>query len=1030
FHGVIDEVHISNIARTSFTSPPTDDANTVALWHCDESVGTTVYDETSNNNNGVMNGATWAGPVWTSGQVGNALSFDGVDDYVEIPDSNNLDITGELTLMAWVKRDTIGTNMEILGKWDAAGNHRSYELFIRPTNKVVLAISRDGGYAFMEAQTTATFTDTTIFHHIAATYNPSIPAMNIYIDGVLQTVTTTGSQSSIHSGTGKVIIGVRESGAFSNNYFDGIIDEVGIWSRALTSTEISIYHAAGLIGKGYCPSVVYVDDDYDSSFPGWGYYRFDNIQDGVDAVCDGGTVYVYNGIYNEAVSISNKGLKIIGESEIGVIVQAGTSFTGSSNVFTLNSPGKDVTIEYLTIRHGNYGLRSYAGNVDVLHCTIYHNGWDGTGVDDTPTQSEMAALWASSATSNGGGIRIKGSTGSEIAYCTVYENLRGIRLSNSFSPHIHNCLSHHNIESGIYLSSVHPANPGVDNAIVEYCESHHNMNNGLLNIGGSDNIWRNNNVHDNWNSGVMLWYPEEITIESNIIDTNNLYSFNGIGNPADAYGGVDAGGFTTPSSFAFKLIGNTISSNGQGANTQKDGVHLRGNLNVGTALIDIKCNTFTNHDIDVHILSQAATTTVNCNNFDGANIGIQNVDTSTTLDGTLNWWGEISGPSHSTLNPSGTGDSVSDYVDFDPWSYRIDPCEPKSKGFWKTHEDSVGAILDEYGPIYLGDFLVDDSSVAKEIFVNAKAKNANTMLAAELLATKLNTLHFAHLSLDGSVSYWKLDDGSGLTAEDSIDANDGTLTNGPSWVDGISGNAVEFDGTDDYVVIGDVLDNVFAGPDKEFSVDFWVKINSFPNGIPGKTVASWLIGKVGDSVIGPENQREFGVILRPDGSLDFAWANLVGNWRVVRTSTPLTTGTWYHIAAVYDGSIDTNNGLDRVDIYVNGVAQSTYMAASPGTLSDIQDGNAKLSMGAAVASNGDHGYWFDGLLDEVRIYSKALCVIPFSLHYNMGLADQFLSEHDYNGPEDPGEVSGPNKQEALNIQKQLEEFNTGEGCCP
>jgi hypothetical protein len=107
-----------------------------------------------------------------------------------------------------------------------------------------------------------------------------------------------------------------------------------------------------------------------------------------------------------------------------------------------------------------------------------------------------------------------------------------------------------------------------------------------------------------------------------------------------------------------------------------------------------------------------------------------------------NWWGDCSGPYHSTTNPSGTGDAVSDNVDYGPWSFTPDPCEPKTIGFWKTHEDSVDAVLEECGPISLGDYSVVD---AQAVFDNAKNKNANTMLAAQLLAAKLNVAHLEHL---------------------------------------------------------------------------------------------------------------------------------------------------------------------------------------------------------------------------------------------------------------------------------------------
>ncbi len=63
FKGGLDEVRISNIARTSFnlTTPPSVDDNTVALWHFDEGTGYTVHDASANANHGTVSGATWTG---------------------------------------------------------------------------------------------------------------------------------------------------------------------------------------------------------------------------------------------------------------------------------------------------------------------------------------------------------------------------------------------------------------------------------------------------------------------------------------------------------------------------------------------------------------------------------------------------------------------------------------------------------------------------------------------------------------------------------------------------------------------------------------------------------------------------------------------------------------------------------------------------------------------------------------------------------------------------------------------------------
>jgi hypothetical protein len=143
----------------------------------------------------------------------------------------------------------------------------------------------------------------------------------------------------------------------------------------------------------------------------------------------------------------------------------------------------------------------------------------------------------------------------------------------------------------------------------------------------------------------------------------------------------------------------------------------------------------------------ATVLTAHCNDICGnIEYGIRNVGT-VVVDAIQNWWGDTSGPSEVG---SGTGDAVSANVDFEPWSFTPDPCEPKTIGFWKTHGDSVNAVLvlAGDGQIDLGGFTVDDSDDATAVFNNAKNKNANTMLAAQLLAAKLNVLHLAHLGID------------------------------------------------------------------------------------------------------------------------------------------------------------------------------------------------------------------------------------------------------------------------------------------
>src|SRR5262245_9330812 len=70
----------------------------VGYWNFDEGIGLTAIDLSGNNNTGVLSN----GPLWTDGKFNGAVSFDGVDDYIEVAHSASLNITRELTVSAWI----------------------------------------------------------------------------------------------------------------------------------------------------------------------------------------------------------------------------------------------------------------------------------------------------------------------------------------------------------------------------------------------------------------------------------------------------------------------------------------------------------------------------------------------------------------------------------------------------------------------------------------------------------------------------------------------------------------------------------------------------------------------------------------------------------------------------------------------------------------------------------------------------------------------------------------------------------------
>ena len=236
----------------------------------------------------------------------------------------------------------------------------------------------------------------------------------------------------------------------------------------------------------------------------------------------------------------------------------------------------------------------------------------------------------------------------------------------------------------------------------------------------------------------------------------------------------------------------------------------------------------------------------------------------------------------------------------------------------------------------------------------------------------------------GLVGYWSFEDGRGSKATDfSGSGNAGTLTNfalstsTSNWNTGNAckrGTCLNFDGTNDYVGTGDVLDGVFVGANKKFSISAWVKQDA-------STTTKVIVSKLGDGASGG-NERQF--YFGPSNSkvLFIYYGDLNGNsYRGFQAdTTPITPGNWYHAVATYDGTLAYNS---RVTITINGIAQSLSIPYSEGSPDAIQNGAAQLAIGAAV--NLQTAYQWNGSLDDVRIYNRALSATEVASLYQSGL---------------------------------------------
>jgi len=204
----------------------------VAEWHFDEGSGSVLVDSSGNGNDGVIHGATWV-----EGKYGAALRFDGVDDYVEVPDSPSLDITDTITIEAWVEpTSTIqDSGAAICTKGTGAGGE-SWNLDIISDGFRFMRRQNDGASDIKAVS--GTFSSVQWYHLVGVVDGGHIL---IYVNGVKTTGNSYTRSFDINDHI--VSIGSRQhrSGAYDLN-FNGIIDEVRIYNRALTADEIKQHY--------------------------------------------------------------------------------------------------------------------------------------------------------------------------------------------------------------------------------------------------------------------------------------------------------------------------------------------------------------------------------------------------------------------------------------------------------------------------------------------------------------------------------------------------------------------------------------------------------------------------------------------------------------------------------------------------------------------------------------------------------------------------------------------------------------------
>jgi hypothetical protein len=243
FKGLVDELRIFDEALTQkqvaadMAAPV---GGPIAAYSFNETEGETVNDATGNHDGTLEGGAAWT----ASGKYGGAIDFDGTNDLVRIADASDLDLTGPFTLEAWVRPESSANSRAVLSKTRFEGGISGYQLYSRyesggPGGNV----SNTGTLASVEGGTALPIAGggdppTAAWSHLSLTFDGA--NLRLYVGGEL---IATKAAPTASPTINDLLIGRDQ---VFGSYFDGRIDEVRVYDRALSQAQVKVDGETGV----------------------------------------------------------------------------------------------------------------------------------------------------------------------------------------------------------------------------------------------------------------------------------------------------------------------------------------------------------------------------------------------------------------------------------------------------------------------------------------------------------------------------------------------------------------------------------------------------------------------------------------------------------------------------------------------------------------------------------------------------------------------------------------------------------------
>jgi Concanavalin A-like lectin/glucanases superfamily/Bacterial Ig domain len=919
-------------AGNSTTSAPisvtVNNNNLVAAYGFNENTGTTANDNSGNNNTGTLtNGPTWS----PSGKFGAAILFDGTNDLVNINSSTSLNLTNGMTIEAWVNPSNLTGYKTVISKENGASN-LAYALSANNSTSGSSNQRPDSRIRIGSNTRTVTGTNKLALNtwtHLASTYDGT--TIRLYVNGVqVSSLATTGNITTTSD-----LLRIGGSPALGTQYFAGLIDEVRIYNRALTQAQIQTD-----MNTPVAPDVTNPTVNITAPAAGNVSGTINVTANASDNIAVTGVQFLLNGANLGAEDVTapysvswNTTTVANGTYTLTARARdaAGNTTTSTDVIVTVNNdtvlPTVSITEPAAGTVAGTLDIKANAAdNVGVVGVQFLLNGANLGSEDLT---SPYSFTWNTTSLTDGSytlTARARDAAGNIKVSAGVIVNVLNHPPDTEFPTVAITAPSAGDVVGTINVTANAADNVGIVG--VQFLLNGANL--------GSEDLTSPYSVP--WNTVGLTNGTYTLTAKARDaagnITTSDPVVVN-VNNPADAV--LPTATITAPNagnvSGTINVTANASDNIGVvGVKFQVDGNDI-GTEDI-TAPYSVSWNT-TGIANGSHTLTAIARDAAgNLGTSPGVIVTVNNDVDAPIINITAPAAGNVSG----TINVTAT---ATDNIAVVGVQFLLDGVNLGTEDLTSPYSISWSTLTSFNGPHIL----------------TAKARDA----AGNIGTSSTVTVNINNSTPTNLIAALGLNEGSGINAADISGNNHNGSVNGATWGAGKYGQALNFNGTSNYVNIPDHADFTLD-PTQNYTWSAWVKSNNFGQ---WQTIWSQTIDVNNFFYFYAHSSTDADAGPVTNGISVYWWTNGGTNKVVLHSNNNvLTAGQWSYITITYNASVAQNS---RFSIYVNGtdVTNKTDVA-SAGTLASINPTNIR------IGSNQPWGEYINGAIDEVRYYKRLL----------------------------------------------------------